>query len=282
MVGETTLPSNIETTPLAGRFVIWKRFQPDDREPEEGYLAGQLLFPSLRNFVVCLADPSDHAKVVEAPGMVARSEPSPGVGMGDRAVCRYYQVWGDFLAWWTVLQVADVDLIQFLVAPYAQLLRQLWHLELRQTGDGGAGGADILVENELPGRLYWVAEDEPLLQPPSSPSGWRMKNSVPILKEARLERCFEAQKAKLFRNYVSLFLGDLSFLTRQARQRIFDRMGPRFPAHAEPPDVDPDAGGAPVVGEAHVSLAQLASSAQDAALADDDYEVNPRKRPRLQ
>ncbi|RYO76288.1 hypothetical protein DL762_005882 [Monosporascus cannonballus] len=69
--GKTTLLSGIEMTPLSERVGIWKRFQPDEREPGAGFLAGRLPFPSTRNLAVCLADPSGHAKVEEAPGKVA-------------------------------------------------------------------------------------------------------------------------------------------------------------------------------------------------------------------
>lgn len=130
-------------TPLDERVHVWKSFQPAGREPEKGRKAGQLPFPASRNMMLCLADPSDHAKVEEALGKVAKLiGPEfvlfctmggafmpyftlgirPGIEIDVGVICRYSRVWWDLLAWWVALHVSDRNIVEFLEDRYkAQL-----------------------------------------------------------------------------------------------------------------------------------------------------------------
>lgn len=128
-------------TPLDERERIWKSFQPAGREPEKGHKAGQLPFPASRNMTLCLADPSDHAKIEEALGKVAKlMGPEfvlfctlggefvtyftlgirPGIEIDVGVIHRYSRVWWDLLAWWVALHVSDRNIVEFLEDRYKE------------------------------------------------------------------------------------------------------------------------------------------------------------------
>lgn len=182
---KVTLPSNLELTPLSERVRIWEAFQPAGREPDKGYQAGELALPASRDMALCLADPSDHAKVEEALGKVsrligpefvlfctlsARYQPiftlgvRPNIDIDIGVIYRYSRVWWDLLAWWIALNTSNSNLVEFLEDRYRHRLRA-GHLHLQEIADREREKADAIAEEkhrETLARLSAGSDDVPV------------------------------------------------------------------------------------------------------------------------